>query len=270
MEARVGPGDRDGPLTSIVFPTYNPGSLIERTWREVSRFRRQEGGNWEILFVCDGCTDGTPERLTEWTAEKPGIARVLSYSPNRGKGYAVRHGLALARGQYRIFADVDLAYDFADIVRLAKTLWWGADIAIASRTHQDSTMLLPTSLQGYAYRRSLQSLVFSGLVRLLLPLHQRDTQAGLKGMSARAAETVLPTLRCDGFGFDCELLTAGVRLGFSIQEVPVCIRFEGKQSTTGFRSMARMIKDLWKIRRAWRRFDVPPAPATDAGRRRAA
>ena len=46
----------------------------------------------------------------------------------------------------------------------------GAEVAIASRHHPDSRLLLPPRLQGYFYRRHLQSLVFSRLVRWLLPL----------------------------------------------------------------------------------------------------
>ena len=39
--------------------------------------------------VCDGCTDGTSERLEEWIRRQPHRVRVLSHAVNRGKGYAV-------------------------------------------------------------------------------------------------------------------------------------------------------------------------------------
>jgi dolichyl-phosphate beta-glucosyltransferase len=261
------PGDG---LTSLVFPAYNPGRQVERTWAEVRRFLDTAPGAWEVVFVCDGCTDGTPERLAALVRAEANRVRVLSYSPNRGKGYAVRHGLGAARGAWRLFTDIDLAYGFDDVLRLARVLWDGAEVAVASRTHPESRLLVPVRLQGYAYRRHLQSLVFSALARLLLPLSQADTQAGLKGLSARASWVVLPHLRCDGFGFDCELLTACARYGLPVAEVPVQVRFEGHASTTGLRSMGRMIRDLWHTRRAWRK--APPALAipVDPGARRAA
>src|SRR5262249_32473764 len=87
----------DRLLTSLVFPTYNPGPLVERTWRDVRAFLHGAPGEWEILFVCDGCNDGSPERLAELSRAEGERVRVLSYTPNRGKGYAVRHGLAAAR-----------------------------------------------------------------------------------------------------------------------------------------------------------------------------
>jgi dolichyl-phosphate beta-glucosyltransferase len=256
MEARPPERDAHSPVTSLVFPTYNPGGLIDRTWRQMRSFLESAPGAWEVLFVCDGCTDGTAERLASLVAEgAPGV-RLVSYAPNRGKGYAVRRGLQEATGRWRLFADVDLAYGFDDILRLAAVLQEGAEVAIGSRMHPESRMVLPAQLQGYAFRRHLQSQVFSTLVRCLLPISQRDTQAGLKGMSAAAAERILPHLRCNGFELDCELLTACTRLGLPVTEVPVCVRYETTASTTGLGSMARMVRELWKIRRAWRLSSV--------------
>jgi hypothetical protein len=153
---------------------------------------------------------------------------------------------------------------------VADALRAGAAVAIASRSHPDSQMILPTRLQGYVYRRHLQSLAFSALVRLLLPLTQQDTQAGLKGVSAATAQLVLPHLTCDGFGFDCELLTACVRYGLTITEVPVCVRYEDRASTTNVVAISRMVRELWHIRHAWRQ--APPAVASvpvEANRRAA-
>jgi hypothetical protein len=178
--------------------------------------------------------------------------------------------LEAARGQWRLFTDVDLAYGFEDIVRVAQALQAGAPVAIASRTHPDSQMVLPTRLQGYAYRRHLQSLAFSALVRALLPLRQRDTQAGLKGLSAAAAQMLLPRLSCDGFGFDCELLTACRHFGLPVEEVPVCVHYEDRASTTGLGAMKEMVRELWRIRRSWRRMPPPePGFATEPNRRAA-
>ena len=258
MHERTPTQGRDGTLFSLVFPTYNPGANLERTWRRATEFLARAGQSWELLFVCDGCTDGSPQRLAEWIANGPRRVRMLSYAPNRGKGYAVRRGLESAWGNWRIFTDVDLAYSFDDVERVAATLRAGADVAIASRAHLDSRMVLPVSLQGYAYRRHLQSLVFSSLVRLMLPLIQRDTQAGLKGISADVAERVLPYLQCTGFGFDCELLTACTRLGIGVTEVPVTVRYEDRTSTTGARPMLRMIRELWRIRRNWKHAPHEP------------
>lgn len=254
--------DTPDGLTSLVFPTYNPGPRLERTWDELRLFLAERPERWEVLFVSDGCDDGSDRRLGEWIAAGPACVRMLRHSPNRGKGHAVRHGLLAARGDWRLFADVDLAYGFADVLRLARTLWSGAEVAVASRAHADSRLVLPSHLQGYAYRRHLQSRLFASLARLLLPLTQSDPQAGLKGLSAAAAELLLPRLRCDGFGFDCELLTACAQIGLPVVEVPVCVRCDDVRSTTGLRSALAAVAELWRARR--HRGSPPPLPAFES------
>ncbi len=247
-----------GPLTSLVLPTYNPGATLERTWLTLKHFLDEGCENWEILFVCDGCSDGSPARLAEWTRGYTGQVQVLSYA------------LEAARGRWRLFTDVDLAYGLEDIQRVAQTLRDGAGVVIASRRHPASQMLIPARLCGYVYRRHVQSLVFSSLVRLLLPIKQLDTQAGLKGLTAEAARLLLPHLRCDGFGFDCELLAAAARFGIPVVEVPVCVRLDSPASTTSAATLGRMVAELWRIRRAWRHVKMQEAIQPIDSDRRAA
>ena len=126
MDARNLSRGHEGALTSLVFPTYNPGPMLERTWRELMQFLRRIPGSWEVLFVCDGCTDGTPARLATLARAEAERVRVLTHTPNRGKGYAVRRGLEAAGGEWRLFTDVDLAYGFDDVLRVAEALQAGA------------------------------------------------------------------------------------------------------------------------------------------------
>lgn len=253
-------------MTSLVLPAYNPGPLAERTWDSIRQFLAHRPDPWEVLFVCDGCTDGTPEKLTQ-LAEDSGDSRlrVLSYSPNRGKGFAVRMGLLAATGEHRLFTDVDLAYGFDDVVRVADALRFGAAVAIASREHPESLIQLPPHQIGYAYRRRLQSKVFGKLARLLLPIRQRDTQAGLKGMTADVAERIMPRLTCNGFGFDCEFLTACSRMNVPVVEAPVLVRYEDASSTTKAGTILKMLRELWRIRRLWPRKGPNPESSEEYG-----
>lgn len=259
------------PVTSLVLPAYNPGPAVDRTWFAVERFVAGRPDPWEAVFVLDGCTDGTPDRLARLSERGDPRVRVVSYTPNRGKGYAVRTGLLAARGARRIFTDVDLAYPFEDVLRVAAELRAGAAVAIASREHPESQITLPAPVLSYAYRRHIQGRVFSSVARTLLPLRQRDTQAGLKGMTAAVAESIVPELGCDGFGLDCEFLTACARSGVPVAEVPVHVRYGSTASTTGMGATVRILRELWQIRRAWRHKSVAvPAAAEPASLPRAA
>lgn len=238
-------------MISLVLPAYNPGSGVERsvrTIRDVLRFRPE---TWEVVFACDGCTDGTPDRLRALAQEVnlPRV-RVVDYPRNRGKGYAVRTGLAAARGQWRLFTDIDLHF-LDGLDEAVARLKAGADVVIASRTHPRSEFTAPFRLVHYVYRRKLQSLAFSRVVRTLLPISYRDTQAGLKGLSAAAVETLLPQIQCDGFAFDCELLLAAEKHGFPVEEIPIRVRYEDEESTTRTRTALKMVRELWRIRRHW-------------------
>lgn len=243
-------------LTSVILPAYNPGRAIERTWQSVQEFLGKQTRSWEVIFVCDGCTDGTSERLQQLISTSQWGVRVIGYAKNRGKGHAVRQGMSAARGRFRIFTDVDLAYEFGEIERVAQALWAGAEVAIASRDHPQSEVIIAPRLAGYLFRRQLQSRLFGALARWLLPIRQLDTQAGLKGMSAAVVERLVPRLDCDGFGFDCELLTACARLGIRVEEVPVRVAYRDMESTTGVRGIRRMISELFRIRRTWKK-EIP-------------
>ena len=261
---------KDAAVTSLVLPAFNPGPAVERTWDTVRQFLNARPDPWEVLFVLDGCTDGSRELLAALARrDRDSRLKVVSYFPNRGKGYAVRTGLLAARGERRVFTDIDLAYRFEDIARTADEIrprdgegdGGGAEVAIASREHPDSTIELSPRTLGYAYRRRVQSHAFGALARTLLPLTQRDTQAGLKALTARVADLILPNLTCDGFGFDCELLVACSRYNIGVAEVPVSVRYEDAASTTGIRTTLRMFRELWTIRTLWPASGFP-APAT--------
>jgi glycosyltransferase involved in cell wall biosynthesis len=273
-------------MTSLILPAYNPGPAVEDTWHAVAAFiaeRAARSDPWEAVFVLDGCTDDTPERLGRLAAARrsqfgggnlpqvppapPSRLRIVKYGQNRGKGYAVRTGLLSARGAYRVFTDVDLAYSFDDVLQVAGALRAGAAVAIASRTHPDSRLVLPVACLSAARRRHFQSRVFGSAARMILPLTQRDTQAGLKGVAAFVAEQLVPELKCDGFGFDCELLTACNRAGLAVVEVPVTVRYESAATTTGTRAGLSMLLELWQIRRHWRNRSVTVAlaPAVPGG-----
>jgi hypothetical protein len=73
-------------------------------------------------------------------------------------------------------------------------------------------------------------------------------------------ERLLPRVRCRGFEFDCELLTGCARLGVPVIEMPVCVRYESRVSTTNWRTSWRMLRGLWRIRRHWSSVLLPGVP----------
>ena len=247
-------------LVSLILPAYNPGPVLEQTWKELLPFALKKP-NWEFVFVCDGCTDGSDRQLKQWIVGHRNM-QVVSYARNLGKGYALRVGMRRAKGAYRIFTDIDLAYPLPMVETIAEQLLAGCDVAIASRAHPESQIDIAGELKSYMRMRSLQSYVLSYIVKVLLGIRQRDPQAGLKGFSPRAARLLAPLIKSVGFSYDCELLVACRFFGIHVREVPIHVRYEHAHSTTRLKRTLQMAAELMQIRRRWRRIGKQGLPAS--------
>src|SRR2546427_7531019 len=117
-----------------------------------------------------------------------------------------------------------------------------------------STLFPYTTLFRSLYTRHVMSRVFNRVVRLVLLPGILDTQAGLKGFTARAAELIFPRLTIAGFGFDVELLYIAKQHGLTVAQAAVHYRYDDEPSTVRFAADAvEMLEDLVKIRwNAWR------------------
>ncbi len=153
---------------TLVVPTYNAADFIEST---VARLRRfvAEHPEWCVLFVCDGCSDGTAEKLASLIAADGPNLRAEIYTQNRGKGYAVRRGLTLAQTPYRFYTDVDLAYDPDEAIKLLKLLEDGADLAVVNRASPDSCFLISPRDFPTIYKRHVMSRCFNWWLRRCCP-----------------------------------------------------------------------------------------------------
>jgi glycosyltransferase involved in cell wall biosynthesis len=202
---------------SIIIPAYNEEKRLPATLRQVIAYLRR--GDWpfaEILVVDDGSTDGTAQVAEQMRADFPEM-RVLRNPGNRGKGYAVRHGMMECRGEWALFTDADLSAPIEEL----ETLWQatereGAQVAVGSRA-------LDRRLIGVhqSWFRENAGRVFNLSMRLITGLPFHDTQCGFKLFEARAAREIFRRQLLDGFGFDVEVLFIGRRLGYREIEVPV-------------------------------------------------
>jgi hypothetical protein len=141
-------------------------------------------------------------------------ALVLRMPCNRGKGAAVRAGVARARGQAIVFMDADLATALDDLPALVGALDH-AHVAIGSRA------VTGAQVTGASPTRVGMGRAFNHMVRAVTPLSLVDTQCGFKAFRASTAKLLFHLSRLDGFAFDVEVLTLAHRIGYPITEVPV-------------------------------------------------
>lgn len=231
------------PDLSVVIPTYNEARRFPPHLGDVLSYLREHYPAFELIVVDDGSRDDTTAVLRDALAGEP-RARLLTYQPNRGKGYAVRTGVLASRGAVVVFLDADLSTP-VDQIPLALERLRQADIVIGSRD-------LPSSdIRGQqpVYRR-LASEVFKWIRFLMVGLWRiSDTQCGFKAYRGPLARQLFALARVDRFMFDVEILYLAERAGLRIQEMPVRWT-DAPGSTVRFREgLVDMIRDLWRIPR---------------------
>lgn len=101
----------------------------------------------------------------------------------------------------------------------------------------------------YLYTRHLLSRAYNAVVRWTLLPGILDSQAGLKGFSARAAAAIFSRVTVHGFGFDVETLLIARRQGFATAQVPVHFRYDSEPTTVRLaHDGATLLTDLVRIR----------------------
>jgi len=118
------------PLVSVVVAAYNESATIAQVLRRVAELPLRT----EIVVVDDGSIDDTRDVLDRLRREELPDLRLEAHEKNRGKGAALRTGIAAARGDVVVFQDADLEYDPADVPRLLAPIIAGhADVVYGSR-----------------------------------------------------------------------------------------------------------------------------------------
>ena len=244
----------DAPELSLVIPVYNAADQLPATFAAIDAFAARCPATLEVLFVDDHSAElETQQLLQDYTARR-GYARVLRNTVNRGKGFSVTRGMLAARGRHRVFTDVDLAYPLDEVHKIVAQLESGHDIAIACRVLPESRYLMSPSFFHYLYTRHLMSRAFNRVVQTFLLPGILDTQAGLKGFTAAAAQLCFSRTTIPGFGFDIECLYIAQQHGLSIRQTAVNFRYDDEPTTVRFaRDSNRMLQDIWKVKtNAWR------------------
>lgn len=241
---------------SVIVPVWNGHERLCAAVAELRAFLERQPYRAELIVV-DDHSDPPVEAALRRAAvlDSNGVTeRVIESHAPHGKGGAVAVGALSARGDYRIFMDADQAYPAAEISKLLAALRDGSDVAIACRLLPESTYVMSPSFFSYLYTRHLMSRAFNVLTRHALVPGILDTQAGLKGFTAAAAERIFPQLTINGFAFDVECLYIARVEGLRVAQVPVTFQYDSEPSTVSFvRDAARMLRDLARVRwNAWR------------------
>jgi len=225
------------PRISVIVPAYREEAGIVPNLLRLTQALEQTATSWEVIVV----VDGDPVTWAAAKACQSPTVRVVGYSRNRGKGFALRYGISLARGRLVTFIDSDMEIAPEEIGRMAGVLdLYQADVVVGSKRHLLSEVHYPWS-------RRVQSLAYQLLVRLLFQVRVRDTQTGLKMFRREVAERVVDVALVKRFAFDLELLVLAQHFGYRrIIESPVKIDYEF-ESTTNLKAVFAVLWDTAAI-----------------------
>jgi dolichyl-phosphate beta-glucosyltransferase len=245
-------------MLSVVIPAYNEEQRLPATLDRIATYLDAKPWRYEIVVADDGSSDGTPGVVEAAAARNPAI-RLLRYTPNRGKGYAMRYGMPRAAGERLLMCDADLSTPIEEIEKLWARLDDGAVIAIGSRALPESNLAVHQP-----FLREMIGRTFNLVVRIMAVPGIADTQCGFKLFRREAALALFPQMTIDGWCFDVETLYLARRLGYRIDEVPVTWINSPNTKVNVLRDFRRTVGELLRIRSTWMFRD--PRPAANAAR----
>lgn len=217
---------------SIVVPLFNEEDNVRPLVRAV-RGAMEGMGDWELILVDDGSTDGTPERIAEMEVDD---ARVKNFrlSRNYGQTAALQAGFDAAVGDVVITMDGDLQNDPADIPSLVAKLDDGFDLVVGYRAFRQDNLIL----------RRVPSRMANRLLQLITGVSVRDSGCALRAFRRGVVERM--HLYSDMHRF--MPVVAAATCGARVVEIPVShhARIHG-DSKYGLSRIWKVAADLFVI-----------------------
>jgi dolichol-phosphate mannosyltransferase len=226
------------PELSIFFPFWNEEKNVKRVVNDAIKVAKEVADKWEILLIDDGSSDNTLAIAKEVAKSHHNI-KVISHTPNRGYGAALREGFMNAQYKYVVFADGDGQFDFSQVSLLIDAIR-GNDIAIGYRKKRNDEKLIIRLLLMYLLK-IWDFILFRFLVR--------DIDCGFKLFKKEALDKIMP-FRSEGAMITTEILAKASVRKLKIAQVGVdhYPRKYGEQSGANLQVIIRAVFEsliLW-------------------------
>lgn len=223
------------PLVSFIIPIYNEVDLIETVLSRVRALPLR----MELILVDDCSVDGT-QHILEREKGKPNTT-VLRHSRNRGKGAAIRTGLAASHGDIVLIQDADLEYNPEEIPPLLQPIVEGrANVVYGSR--------FMGKVEKMRFPNRVANFLLAAFVTLVYGHRLTDEATAYKVFRGDLIRSI--PLNCERFEFCPEITAKVLRRGEKIVELPVTFEArtfaEGKK--IGWRDFIEAVTTLMRYR----------------------
>lgn len=200
---------------SVVVPCYNEEKRFQKGFGHYYNWLKEQKFEWELIFVNDGSKDKTLE-LMKKAAKGKSAVRIISHSPNRGKGYAIVQGVKAAKGKYILFTDVDHSVPVETIKTFFKYFEKGFKVVIGSRRVVGSKLIVRQP----PFREFLGR-GFTLLVNILIYRGVKDSTCGFKAFENKTAQKIFQKISIYDWAFDAEILFICKKLKINFAQAPV-------------------------------------------------
>ncbi len=220
-------------MVSVVLPAYNPP---ENWQKNLYSFSAKIKADFDIAVEFIVVNDGSKQKIT---LKNTNDIRVISYSENKGKGYALREGVKAATGELVIYTDIDFPYTHESFLKIYNCLKNdNADVAIGIRGEDYYTHLPKTRVR--------ISKLLRWFIKIFLRIPTDDTQCGLKGFNQRGREIFLQTT-IKRYLFDLEFIFLSAHKKISIKTIEVELRPEVTLSKMNWKILTQEFGNFLKI-----------------------
>lgn len=227
---------------SIVIPCFNEGKKLLKSIKLLIDYMENKINpkcDYEIIVVNDGSTDTETNEIFKTT--KIDKVSFVSYNKNKGKGYAVKTGIAKASKDIIIFMDADLSTEISAIQTVLNNIE-KADIIIGSRHHKDTIISNP---QPKTRQFIGKCCIF--ITNFLTKIHVKDTQCGFKAFKRNIAKKIIKKQKIERWAFDVEYLYIAKLNKYSICEIPIIWNNDADSTVSPIKSSINFFKELLVI-----------------------
>jgi dolichyl-phosphate beta-glucosyltransferase len=228
---------------SIIIAAFNEEKRIIASLLKIKEYVHKQNIPYEIIVVDDGSTDSTYAVVTDLIKDIQHL-KVIHYSPNKGKGHALRTGVLASRGEIILLSDADLSTPIEELSKLLLLIYnHNYDIAIGSRA-----LALSEIVKKQPWWRQSMGKFFNKLVKVLVIEDFKDTQCGFKVFRGDIARSLFKEAQIDRFAYDVEILAIGKKKGYKIVEAPVRWINSPESKVNPVTDSLQMFGDLLRIR----------------------
>ena len=231
---------------SVVIPCYNEEQTLAECVAAVLAIQ-DESLEVELIIVDDCSTDDSVNVARQLASEIPGVI-LKRHEQNRGKGAALRTGIAAATGDFVAIQDADREYDPRDLVRLLVPLRAGeADVVLGSR-------FLSSGYHRVLYFwHSLGNRFLTTVSNMLTDLNLTDMETCYKVFRREIIQSI--EIEEDRFGFEPEVVAKIAQMRLRVYEMGISYR--GRTYAEGKKIGMR---DAWRALYCILKYNLPNVP----------